>query len=80
MIGCVSYKPDGAADYGLRNLSGGSALRSLLTGQAARYDRAMDQRDEEMNDPSQPEAVLRPVEDIPDALWGTPPKATIPTM
>ncbi|MDY3816609.1 MAG: hypothetical protein SOZ54_07255, partial [Candidatus Limiplasma sp.] len=31
---------------------------------------AMDQRDEEMNDPSQPEAVLRPVEDIPDAFMG----------
>ena len=70
VIGCISYKPDGAADYGLRNLSGGSALRSLLTGQVARYDRAMDQRDEEMNDPSQPEAVLRPVEDIPDAFMG----------
>ncbi|MEG2703107.1 MAG: hypothetical protein RSA65_10850, partial [Clostridia bacterium] len=35
-----------------------------------RYDQAMDERDAAMNDPSQPQVALRPVEEIPAAFMG----------
>ncbi len=70
VIGCVSYHPEGSEDYGPLNMASGSALRSLLSGEAAEYDAAMDERDEALNDPDQTEPVLRPVETIPDAFMG----------
>ena len=70
VIGCVSYRPDSAEERGLHNVASVSALRSLLNGEAAAYDRAMDERDAAMNDPEQPEVVLKEVEEIPDAFMG----------
>lgn len=70
VIGFVCYHPDGSESYGPQNLASGSALQSLLSGEAAEYDAAMDERDEALNDPDQTEPVLRPVETIPDAFMG----------
>ena len=70
LIGCVAYRPAGSVDYGPQNTATGSALYSLLKGEAARYDAAMDQRDAVMNDESQTDAVLYPVQDIPAAFMG----------
>lgn len=70
VIGCVSYHPEGSQSYGPQNMASGSALRSLLNGEAKAYDEAMDSRDAAMNDPAQPEVVLKPVEEIPAAFMG----------
>ena len=35
IIGCVSYHPEGSMSYGPQNMASGSALRSLLNGEAA---------------------------------------------
>ena len=51
-------------------MASGSAARSLLSGQAAAYDAAMDARDDAMNDPENTCPVLAPVDDVPDAFMG----------
>ncbi|MDD3334829.1 MAG: DUF6056 family protein [Eubacteriales bacterium] len=70
LVGCVGYQPEGAESYGPQYMASGSTLRSLLNGQAAVYDAAMDQRDAEMNDSDVSEVILQPVEDGPDAFMG----------
>ena len=70
VVGCVSYRPEGSADWSLWNTASGSAARSLITGQAAAYDAAMDARDAAMNDPENTRPVLTPVENVPDAFMG----------
>lgn len=72
-VGCICYHPDGSLSYGPQNMSSGSALRSLASGEAAAYDEAMDHRDQEMNDPTITDAVLRPVTTIPAAFMGDAP-------
>ena len=68
--GLLGYQPQGSNESGLINLASGSAMRSLLTGEAAAYDKAMTERDETMNNAQETEAVLQPVADIPDAFMG----------
>ncbi|MBR5547509.1 MAG: hypothetical protein IKU70_11090 [Clostridia bacterium] len=70
IVGCLSYRPDKEAEQGLQNMASLSALRSLLNGDAKAYDEAMSKRDAALNDPAQPEVVLEPVEDIPEAFMG----------
>ena len=70
IIGCISYQPEGSERTGVANLASGSALRSLLNGEAQAYDEAMSERDAALNDPLQPEVILRPVEIIPEAFMG----------
>lgn len=70
VAGCVCYHPEGSLEPGPQNMAFGSALRSLLNGEAAAYDAAMDARDESMNDHEQTEPVMAPVEDIPEAFMG----------
>jgi len=70
VVGCVCYHPEGSLEPGAQNMASGSALRSLLNGEAAAYDAAMDARDESMNDPEQTEPVMAPVEEIPEAFMG----------
>ncbi|MBE5802301.1 MAG: hypothetical protein E7319_08450 [Clostridiales bacterium] len=73
IIGCVSYHPEGTESYGPQNMAAGSALRSMLGGEASAYDTAMDQRDQQMIDPEQTDVILRPVTTIPDAFMGDVP-------
>ncbi|MEG2206739.1 MAG: hypothetical protein RR065_01420 [Clostridia bacterium] len=70
LIGFICYHPEGVQSYGPQHMASGSAVRSLASGEAARYDQAMDERDAAMNDPSQPQVALRPVEEIPAAFMG----------
>ena len=70
VIGCVSYHPEGSLSYGPQNMASGSALRSILSGQAQAYDEAMTARDDALRDPAQADVILQPVENIPDAFMG----------
>ena len=70
IVGCVSHRSHNGGSAGVQNVAAVSALKSLLSGEAQAYDRAMSERDAALNDPSQPEVVLSPVENIPDAFMG----------
>lgn len=69
-VGCVSWRAEGSEVWGLGNMASGSALRSILTGEAAAYDAAMDARDACMNDPDNAQPVIRPVTEVPAAFMG----------
>ncbi|MCE5343609.1 MAG: hypothetical protein LLF96_08530, partial [Eubacteriales bacterium] len=68
VIGCLGFKPADATLYGPMNMAGGSAALSLLTGEAAQYDREMDARELLLNDASQPVVTLRPLSAVPGVL------------
>lgn len=68
--GLLGYQPHGSNESGIVNLASGSALRSLVNGEAAAYDKAMSERDAAMNDKENTEPVLYPVDEIPDAFMG----------
>lgn len=70
VMGLLSYHPSGKNESGLLNLASGSAFRSLITGEAAAYDKAMSARDASMNNDEETEPVLQPVDEIPDAFMG----------
>ena len=59
--GCLAFKRPGDVLYGVQNLSGPSAALSILTGEAAQYDREMTERETLLNDESLPEITLRPL-------------------
>lgn len=63
--GCLAFKRPGDALYGVQNLSGPSAALSIITGEAAQYDHEMTQREELLNDESQPVVTLRPLGAVP---------------
>lgn len=69
-VGCLGYLPDGAEIPGPQHMAGGSALRSLLKGEAQDFDRQMDERNKDLNDFAQPSVVLHPVQNIPSAFMG----------
>lgn len=69
LLGCMGYSTEDG-QTGLTNMSGVSALKSLVTGQAQAYDEAMTARDRALTDPAQPEVSLTLVENIPDAFMG----------
>ena len=58
-IGCLGFKRSGDVLYGIQNMSGPSALLSMLTGEAQQYDREMKAREELLNDETQPEVTLK---------------------
>lgn len=63
--GCLAFRRAGDVLYGVQNLSGPSALLSMLTGEAARYDREMTEREALLNDDSQPVVALEPLTAVP---------------
>ena len=63
--GCLAFRRAGDVLYGVQNLSGPSALLSMLTGEAARYDREMTEREVLLNDDSQPVVTLEPLTAVP---------------
>ena len=67
-VGCLGYKQPGDVFYGPMNMAGGSAALSILTGEAARYDREMDAREALLNDQSQPVVTLAPLSATPRVL------------
>ncbi len=75
LAGIIAYHPDGSQSYGPQNTAGGSALRSVLSGEAAAYKQAMDVRDAALANPTLTDVVLTPVQGAPanfmgDALTG----------
>lgn len=69
-VGVVAYHPQGRESYGPQNTTAGTAVQSLVTGEAQAYDRQMDARDAAMNDPSQRAVALTPVSGIPKVFMG----------
>lgn len=65
VVGFLAFQPEGSPSYGPQNTAAGSALLSLLKGEAQQYDREMDARDMAMNDPAQPSPMLTPVSVLP---------------
>lgn len=68
LIGCMAYKRPQGSLYGPQNMAGGSAVLSLLRGEAARYDREMRRREALLNDTSQPDVTLAPLSVVPDVF------------
>lgn len=66
LIGCMAYKRPQDSLYGPQNMASGSAVLSLLRGEAAQYDREMKQREALLNDTSQPDVTLTPLSVVPD--------------
>lgn len=64
-VGCLAFKRPDDVLYGVQNLSGPSAALSLLTGEAAQYDREMTQREEALKDDTQPVVTLAPLTAVP---------------
>ncbi|MBE5802300.1 MAG: hypothetical protein E7319_08445 [Clostridiales bacterium] len=67
-VGLCGTKPQGEPLYGPQNLAGFSAALSIVTGEAAQYDREMEAREALLNDPSLPEVTLAPLSAVPDVL------------
>lgn len=55
----------GCAGYGLTKMTGGAAVRALVTGQAARYDAAYRERMARLEDPAENPVTMQPLEDVP---------------
>lgn len=72
MVGCVAYHPDGSESYGPQNMAAGSALRSVLSGEAAHYDTQMTQREQMLNDPELAKVELSLLDSVPKAFMGDP--------
>lgn len=66
--GCLAFRRSGDVLYGAQNLSGPSALLSIVTGEAAQYDREMTAREILLNDESQPVITLEPLSAVPAVL------------
>lgn len=64
-MGCLAFKRSEDELYGIQNLSGPSALLSILTGEAAQYDREMDEREVLLNNEELPEVTLAPLTAVP---------------
>lgn len=63
--GCLAFKRSGDVLYGAQNMAGPSALLSIVTGEAAQYDREMTAREELLNDESQPVVTLEALSAVP---------------
>lgn len=63
--GCLAFKRSGDVLYGIQNMSGPSALLSVLTGEAQQYDAEMSARETLLNDESQREITLSPLTATP---------------
>ncbi|NLV58794.1 MAG: hypothetical protein GXY67_08480 [Clostridiales bacterium] len=70
VVGMAAYRPQGRESYGPQNSTAGTAVFSLLKGEAQAYDRQMDTRDAAMNDPAQTTVALRPVDPVPKVFMG----------
>lgn len=63
--GCLAFRHSGDVLYGAQNMAGPSALLSIITGEAAQYDREMSAREVFLNDESQPVITLEPLSAVP---------------
>ena len=63
--GSLAFKRSGDVLYGVQNLSGPSAALSIITGEASQYDWEMTQREQLLNDETQPVITLRTLTAVP---------------
>jgi len=63
--GSLAFKRSGDVLYGVQNLSGPSAALSIITGEASQYDWEMTQREQLLNDATQPVITLRTLTAVP---------------
>jgi len=63
--GALAFRRPGDVLYGVQNLSGPSALLSIVTGEAAQYDREMSAREELLNDEEKPVITLEALSAVP---------------
>lgn len=70
LAGVIAYHPDGSPSYGPQNTAGGSALRSVVSGEAVVYRQAMDARDRALTDPSLTDVALTPIGGAPKNFMG----------
>lgn len=63
--GCLAFRRSGDVLYGIQNMSGPSALLSVLTGEAQQYDAEMTAREKLLNDETQSEITLSPLSVTP---------------
>lgn len=64
-VGCLGFKREDDKLYGIQNMSGPSAMLSILTGEAAQYDQEMDQRELLLNDETLADITLAPLSKVP---------------
>jgi hypothetical protein len=64
-LGVLGFKHSDDTLYGPVNLAGGSAALSIVTGEAAAYDRQMTEREELLNDETRPVVTLAPLTAVP---------------
>ena len=67
-FGCLGFKQSGDLSYGLPNMASGSALLSLVRGEAQTYDREMTRREALLNDETKPVVELSPLSVVPDVF------------
>ena len=72
VIGTIAWKRPNDALYGPQNTTGGSALASLLNGEARRYDAEMTAREAILNDETQTTVTLAPLSAVPDVFMEDP--------
>ena len=68
LLGCLGFKHSDDTLYGPQNMAGGSAALSIVTGEAARYDRAMTGRELLLNDSSKRTVTLQPLTAVPEVF------------
>ena len=65
LAGCLGCRYPGDTLYGVQNMRGNSAWMSLVSGEAAQYDREMTERERLLNDDTQPVVTLEPLTAVP---------------
>lgn len=70
LVGCLGYKRPEDKLYGVQNMAGVSAALSIMTGEAAQYDREMKARETLLNDASLPDITLSPLSAVPPVFMG----------
>ncbi len=68
LCGVAGFRKYDDVSYGPQNTAGGSALLSLVKGEAKRYDAEMDAREAILNDASIPDPAFAPLTCVPDVF------------
>lgn len=64
-MGCLGFRRSEDILYGVQNLSGPSAMLSIVSGEAQRYDQEMTVREGLLNDENLPVITLEPLSSVP---------------
>lgn len=67
-VGCMGCQREDSPLYGVQNLTGAQAALSIVSGEAARYDREMKERESLLSDAAQPVVTLKPLTFVPSVF------------